>query len=59
MDEDAPNYPVHLASLKRAYVHRAFPKTGRTLDLGCGAGCWSFRLEEMCFAVTGLGALEH
>jgi SAM-dependent methyltransferase len=53
VDEEAPNFPIHLEAIKRVYEQEGFPHSGQALDLGCGAGCWSFQLEKLGFEVTG------
>ena len=54
VDVDSPNYAIHLEALERVLAADYCPASGRALDAGCGAGCWSMILANHGFEVTGI-----
>ncbi len=54
VDVDSPNYAIHLEALERVLAADYCPSSGRALDAGCGAGCWSMILAAHGFEVTGV-----
>lgn len=54
VDVNSPNYAIHLAALERVLRAEYCPTTGRALDAGCGAGCWSLVLADHGFEVIGI-----
>lgn len=54
VDVASPNYAIHLAALERLLAADYCPSSGRALDAGCGAGCWSMVLAAHGFEVTGV-----
>jgi len=51
---DAEKVAEHIAQLTRLFSRDDIPKSGRVLDIGCGAGNISFWLETQGYAVTGI-----
>jgi 2-polyprenyl-3-methyl-5-hydroxy-6-metoxy-1,4-benzoquinol methylase len=51
---DAEKLAEHITQLTRIFAREEIPRSGRVLDIGCGAGNISFWLETLGYSVTGI-----
>lgn len=54
VSHDSENWRIHVAAIERTLNADYCPESGAALDLGCGAGDFSFVLADHGFAVTGV-----